>query len=553
MTTAMEKLQAENTTLKQRIAELEQERITTPAASADSAPRSSQAAFQADELELFRTILESSPDNILIWDEHYNYLYANQAAIDQVGTTRDMVIGKNIRDGLGHIPDFMQVWMNRIDHVIATGETLHREESLQIGDITATSISTMFPVRDKAGKVYAMGLIYRDITERKRTEEQLSLFKLLVDNSPDGIGIADSQGIFTYVNPAYGALTGYGKDMIGMSVNDLLPDNSEVDAGVVIGAIMQGDGFWRGELTYQHKDGTPLPIQASVFVAYDDRGEILGIPAIVRDITEQQRREKELHQQAQIQEQVRGSIVVVDMQGIITSWNRDSARLFGYTAEEIIGKPIASLYPPEEQERLITEVIGPLQEQGELETESMVWTKTGERFPVLLSLSLLRDDSGTPVGMIGFSTDLREQKQMEAERAAMQEQIIDAQRSALRELSTPLIPITDEVVIMPLIGTLDSGRAQQVMEALLEGVAQHQADLVILDITGVSVVDTQVAQAFIQAAQAVRLLGAQVMLTGIQPQIAQTLVHLGVDLSSIQTQGSLQAGIAAALKKRQHA
>jgi rsbT co-antagonist protein RsbR len=553
MTTAMEKLQAENTTLKQRIAELEQERITTPAASADSAPRSSQAAFQADELELFRTILESSPDNILIWDEHYNYLYANQAAIDQVGTTRDMVIGKNIRDGLGHIPDFMQVWMNRIDHVIATGETLHREESLQIGDITATSISTMFPVRDKAGKVYAMGLIYRDITERKRTEEQLSLFKLLVDNSPDGIGIADSQGIFTYVNPAYGALTGYGKDMIGMSVNDLLPDNSEVDAGVVIGAIMQGDGFWRGELTYQHKDGTPLPIQASVFVAYDDRGEILGIPAIVRDITEQQRREKELHQQAQIQEQVRGSIVVVDMQGIITSWNRDSARLFGYTAEEIIGKPIASLYPPEEQERLITEVIGPLQEQGELETESMVWTKTGERFPVLLSLSLLRDDSGTPVGMIGFSTDLREQKQMEAERAAMQEQIIDAQRSALRELSTPLIPITDEVVIMPLIGTLDSGRAQQVMEALLEGVAQYQADLVILDITGVSVVDTQVAQAFIQAAQAVRLLGAQVMLTGIQPQIAQTLVHLGVDLSSIQTQGSLQAGIAAALKKRQHA
>jgi anti-anti-sigma factor len=106
---------------------------------------------------------------------------------------------------------------------------------------------------------------------------------------------------------------------------------------------------------------------------------------------------------------------------------------------------------------------------------------------------------------------------------------------------------------MPLIGTIDSQRAQQVMEALLEGVAQHQADLVILDITGVSVVDTQVAQAFIQAAQAVRLLGAHVMLTGIQPQIAQTLVHLGVDLSGIQTQGSLQAGIAAAMSKRQHA
>jgi rsbT co-antagonist protein RsbR len=152
--------------------------------------------------------------------------------------------------------------------------------------------------------------------------------------------------------------------------------------------------------------------------------------------------------------------------------------------------------------------------------------------------------------MIGFSTDLSEQKQMEAERAAMQEQIIDAQRASLRELSTPLIPISNHVVIMPLIGTIDSGRAQQVMETLLEGVAQHQAELAILDITGVSLVDTQVAQGLVRAAQAVRLLGAQVMLTGIQPQIAQTLVHLGIDLSSIQTQGSLQAGIAAAMREQ---
>lgn len=116
-------------------------------------------------------------------------------------------------------------------------------------------------------------------------------------------------------------------------------------------------------------------------------------------------------------------------------------------------------------------------------------------------------------------------------------------------MRAPLIPITDHVLITPLIDTIDSQRAQMVMEALLEGVAQRQADLVILDITGVSVVDTQVAQAFIQAAQAVKLLGAQVMLTGIQPQIAQTLVHLGVDLSGIVTRGSLQAGIATALER----
>jgi rsbT co-antagonist protein RsbR len=390
-------------------------------------------------------------------------------------------------------------------------------------------------------------VLIRDITERKHTETQLSLFKLLVEHSPDGIGIADMQGVFTYVNPAYGAMTGYGTEMIGMSVNDLLSDNSSLDAGVVINAIIHGDGFWRGELTYQHKDGHLLPIQASAFVAHDVQGEVLGLPAIVRDISEQKQREQELYQQAQILDQVRGSIVMVDMQGIITSWNQDSVRLFGYTAEEIIGRPIATLYPPEEQGRLMSEVIQPLQMQGELETESLVWSKSGKRFPILLSLSLLHDNAGTPVGMIGFATDLSEQKQMAAERAAMQEQIIEAQRASLRELSTPLIPISDHIVIMPLIGTIDSGRAQQVMETLLEGVAQYQAELAIVDITGVSLVDTQVAQALVRSAQAVRLLGAQVMLTGIGPQVAQTLVHLGVELSDIQTKGSLQAGIASAL------
>lgn len=144
----------------------------------------------------------------------------------------------------------------------------------------------------------------------------------------------------------------------------------------------------------------------------------------------------------------------------------------------------------------------------------------------------------------------RTAKQATEEAQKVQQQLIHAQRDALRELSSPLIPISDDVVIMPLIGTIDSQRASQIMEALLEGIARYKAKLVILDITGVSTVDTQVAQALIQTAQAVRLLGAQVMLTGIQPQIAQTLVHLGVELPDIITRGTLQAGIGYALSER---
>ncbi len=124
-----------------------------------------------------------------------------------------------------------------------------------------------------------------------------------------------------------------------------------------------------------------------------------------------------------------------------------------------------------------------------------------------------------------------------------------AQAAAMAELSTPLIPISERVMVMPLVGAVDSQRAQQVLEALLEGISAAGADVAILDITGVPVVDTSVANGLIQAAQAVRLLGAEVILTGIRPEVAQTLVGLGVDLRGIMTYSSLQSGIAAALRR----
>lgn len=120
---------------------------------------------------------------------------------------------------------------------------------------------------------------------------------------------------------------------------------------------------------------------------------------------------------------------------------------------------------------------------------------------------------------------------------------IQAQRSIIEALATPILQVNDATLVMPLVGAIDSQRAQLVMNALLTGVAMHRATTVIVDITGVPVVDTQVAMVIVQAAQAVKLLGAQVILTGIRPEIAQTLVGLGADLGRIQTVGTLEDGI----------
>jgi rsbT co-antagonist protein RsbR len=177
--------------------------------------------------------------------------------------------------------------------------------------------------------------------------------------------------------------------------------------------------------------------------------------------------------------------------------------------------------------------------------------KDGTDLPVEASGFAAYDQDGEIIRVMSIFHDISQQQQAEAERAALQQQVIDAQRDALRELSTPLIPIAEHVVIMPLIGTIDSRRAQMVMETLLEGVARHEAELVILDITGVMLVDTQVAQALVRTAQAVKLLGAQVLLTGIQPQIAQTLVELGGAVPGMETYGTLQSGMLAALQRIQ--
>ncbi|GAA0431656.1 STAS domain-containing protein [Lentibacillus halophilus] len=128
------------------------------------------------------------------------------------------------------------------------------------------------------------------------------------------------------------------------------------------------------------------------------------------------------------------------------------------------------------------------------------------------------------------------------------ENIISLQRVALQELSAPLIPVIDNITVMPLIGTIDTERAKLIMEGLLDGVIKHNSEVVLIDITGVPVVDTMVAHHIIQAAEAVRLIGATCILVGIRPEIAQTIVNLGIDLSKFPTKSSLRKGFITALE-----
>lgn len=147
-----------------------------------------------------------------------------------------------------------------------------------------------------------------------------------------------------------------------------------------------------------------------------------------------------------------------------------------------------------------------------------------------------------------LSAELVERERAEQARAALQEEMIQIQQAMLAELSTPLIPVTDEVVVMPLIGTLDVARCDQVLQAALHGAEHGKARVVIFDVTGLKSIDSGGAIALIQSASALRLLGARAVLTGVSPATASLLVDLGVDLRGVATHGSLQSGIAYALQ-----
>lgn len=174
-----------------------------------------------------------------------------------------------------------------------------------------------------------------------------------------------------------------------------------------------------------------------------------------------------------------------------------------------------------------------------------IWTR---KFP-------LRGPSGAIIGLCAFITDVTELRRRQEAVAELeqqlreQESVISSQANLLDELAVPTIEVWDGVVLLPLIGSIDSRRAQRVMERMLEAITDSGAHHVILDISGVPLVDTAVAAALLRGVQASRLLGCVCVLVGISPEIAQTLVQLGVDFSQIATRASLKQALQGLLER----
>ncbi len=139
--------------------------------------------------------------------------------------------------------------------------------------------------------------------------------------------------------------------------------------------------------------------------------------------------------------------------------------------------------------------------------------------------------------------EVADHQKAQEENLRLQEEIIDAQRQALQELSTPIIPVMDRIIVMPLIGSIDTLRAKDITRALLAGIREHRAQVVILDVTGVPIVDTGIANHLSKTIQAARMKGSRTIVTGMSEAVAETIVDLGVDWGGMETLADLQTGL----------
>jgi PAS domain S-box-containing protein len=227
--------------------------------------------------------------------------------------------------------------------------------------------------------------------------------------------------------------------------------------------------------------------------------------------------------------------------------------LTGYAAEEISAMPggwLALIHPDDKD--TVAEQGGTLgREPMSIVQEYRIVRKEGEtRWVEDRKSSFFHE--GTFGGVDGVLLDITDRVRAQEALRAAQEAIIAQQSRAIEERSTPVLQVWDEVLILPLVGTVDTGRAQQILENLLESIVRTQASVVILDITGVPVIDTAVANHLLEAIGAAKTIGTEVIVTGVSPHNAQTLTKLRVDLSKIITKNSLQRGLAAALALTGH-
>jgi PAS domain S-box-containing protein len=289
--------------------------------------------------------------------------------------------------------------------------------------------------------------------------------------------------------------------------------------------------------------------------AFPLSGQCVG--AVFDDLTKQRAMERSLQETSQFLQTILENIPMIifikearELRYVHT--NRFLVEALGESVKSWIGKNDRELFPREIADLFIAKDREVFEKRTLVDIpQEEVPTEDGKVLICHTRKVPLYDANGEPLYLIGLSEDITERKK--AEDAQRRELVLLETQEKLmelvRQLSTPLLPLAEGILVAPLVGQLDERRGEHFLEALLEGIQQWQATTVLIDITGVPSMDANVAEQLMRATRAARLLGTEAALVGVSPNVARTLVELGVDFSGLVTHGDLRSGIRAAEQK----
>jgi rsbT co-antagonist protein RsbR len=383
---------------------------------------------------------------------------------------------------------------------------------------------------------------------RRELERVHRRTRQLRDTSSLALIELDTTGKITAWNRQAELVFGWSEaEILGRDAAVLVPESARAHVHTVLRALVNGE-VRHSRHANVRKDGRPLVCQWYNAILRDDDGAVVLINCEVRDVTaEEQLRRRQRLMQA-LAERSPVGIFAKSPSGEYTYANPEFARSVGREPDAVVGRDDFDLFTREIAEDIRRHDAAVIAADGPLLREDAGVGPDADRIYSTLKFPL-RGDDGEVMAICGIINDLTDIRRGERERSALQQQVIDSQRQALAELSTPLIPVARGVLVMPLIGTIDAARADRIIEVLLAGVAAQRARTVLLDITGVRELDGAVAGRLLRAARSVELLGAEAILTGIGPELARTLVDLGVDLGGLVTLGDLHSGVRHAMRR----
>jgi len=412
------------------------------------------------QARLFDATLSHIADLAYTFDREARVIYANQPLLKLWGLTLAEAVGKNCFE-LNYPPDLAQRLHGELLSVIHTGRPVHGVIELRSAAGKADIHEYIYnPVFDHSGKIVAVAGTTRLITERRTIEDALreSERKLsqIMALMPVGVYSCDAAGRITFFNRRAAELWGREPELNTDAVSFcacckvFTPDGTFVppEATPMATALREVRSFRAVEAIVERADGTRFIASVNIDPIQDENGQLLGAINVFQDITESKAAEVASRRLSAIVEWSDDAIISKDLNGVITTWNHGAERLFGYTAEEMVGQPVARLIPEprlDEEPGILERIRAgiPIKHY-----ETIRQRKDGVLIPISLTVSPIRDSSGKVIGASKIARDITEQKRIETELKRSRDEAEQASRTKDRflavlshELRTPLTPV----------------------------------------------------------------------------------------------------------------